>query len=457
MRASVLRAVWVVTAALAAASCGGGSADGDSADAATLDAPTDGIGADASSADAAVDAPPLREASAEAAAPLVTTEVISTSHRYIAGASGMFGGWGPHLGHLVRRTNGQLWFADDSCDDSGPQACTVTNDWRIDYFTLESGTWSRVASQTLPAGIQQNTGSILAGDTLCTYGVDTATSEIVECTLSPATLVSTCADLPLPFPAGTNYVGAAISPAGYKLAWATTVANGGGGSFGWIVDYGGGWNGPRSGPIGGYNDASYIDMAFFGGTRSSQFTMLAELVTGLAPNWSFTAGTGDSDSAGTTPVAFTVLPPAGTDASYSTDDVAIDPTTNDTHLFASTASGAAAYYFRPDGGAFAAPSFVMPMTYRVRLVFLADGRLVLLYGPDAGGLAMRVSPKPAAGVPVDWASLPAIPVALPPAFGMIEAIYTESSIYEQTPPASVNLAVVGSGNEREVLHVGIAM
>jgi hypothetical protein len=415
------------------------------------------MGADAASRDATADATSTGETSAEAAAPVVTTEVISRSHRYIAGSTGMFGGWGPHLGHLVRLTNGQLWFADDSCDDSGPQACTVTNDWRIDYFTLASGTWSRATSQTLPTGIQQNTGSILAGDTICTYGVDTATSEIAECTLSPATLTSSCADLPLPFPPSTNYVGAAISPAGYKLAWATTVANGGGGSFGWIVNYGGGWNGPRSSPIGGYNDASYINAAFFGGARSSHFTMLAELVTGLAPNWTFTAGTGDSDSAGTTPVSFTVLPPAGTDPSYSTDDVAIDPTTNDTHLFASTASGAAAYYFRPDGGSFAAPSFVMPKTFRVRLVFLADGRLVLLYGPDGGGLAMRVSPKPAVGVPIDWASLPAYPIALPAGYDTIEAIYTESSVYEQTLPASVNVAVVGNGNEREVLHVGIAM
>lgn len=41
---------------------------------------------------------------------------ITTEHRFIAGK--MFGGWGPHLGHLARTSAGEPWFVDDTCSQS---------------------------------------------------------------------------------------------------------------------------------------------------------------------------------------------------------------------------------------------------------------------------------------------------------------------------------------------------
>jgi len=185
--------------------------------------------------------------------------------------------------------------------------------------------------------------------------------------------------------------------------------------------------------------------------------MHAELVSGLQPNWTFTAGSGDGDSAGTNPVSFSVLAAANTDPAITTDDVAIDPATNDTHLFARTASGAAAYYFRPNGGAFSSPTFVMASVLRARLIELADGRLVLMYGRNGKGLFYRVAPPRSAGASVQWPALPEVAVPLPAGYANVQAIYTESAIYERTPPTSLNVAIVGDTNEREVLHVAVAL
>ena len=124
---------------------------------------------------------------------------------------------------------------------------------RIDAFRLAATGWERRASVALPAGVQQNTGTIVTGDSFATYGIDTVASRPVECVLVPTTLASSCTTVPVALPARTNYVGAAIAPSGTKLVWATTVADGGGGSFHWMANYGAGWNGPRSGAVGGYN------------------------------------------------------------------------------------------------------------------------------------------------------------------------------------------------------------
>ena len=49
--------------------------------------------------------------------------------------------------------------------------------------------------------------------------------------------------MPFTLVPSSNYLGAAISPLGYRMVWWTGVVDGGGGSFHYVVDYGGGWNG----------------------------------------------------------------------------------------------------------------------------------------------------------------------------------------------------------------------
>ena len=77
------------------------------------------------------------------------------------------------------------------------------------------------------------------------------------------------------------------------------------------------------------------------------------------------------------------------DPLVSTNDVWTDPATGDTHLLARLQSGAAAYYHRPPGGLWSQPLFELPATYRARFLYTGD-RLVLVYGPNSGGIAYRV-------------------------------------------------------------------
>lgn len=393
------------------------------------------------------------DASAPALAPTVTTHVITTTHRAIPGV--MFGGWGPHLGHLVRRPNGELWFVDDACDAKGASVCDVNVNRRLDAFRLTATGWEKRASVALPAGVQQNTGTIVTADGFAMYGIDTVASRPVECTLVPTTLASSCTTVPIALPKSTNYVGAAIAPSGTKMVWATTVAEGGG-SFHWMANYGGGWNGPRSGPVGGYNDASYINVAFYGGARKNEVALHAQLVSGLAPNWSFFGAVGSVDTTTSDPVSFAVLAAAPVaDPIESTNDVLVDETTNDTHVLARTKSGAAAYFFRPDGGAWSAALAVIPASYRARLVHLADGRIVLVRSRNGAGLALRISAPMtrSAGHPIDWPLLPDLPVALPAGYANLYAIYTESASYARTAPPTLDVALVADAHENEVLHV----
>ena len=51
-----------------------------------------------------------------AAEQTLTIKTITNTHRYDPGK--MFGGWGSHLGHLLRAPDGSLWFADDTGNDN---------------------------------------------------------------------------------------------------------------------------------------------------------------------------------------------------------------------------------------------------------------------------------------------------------------------------------------------------
>jgi hypothetical protein len=373
-----------------------------------------------------------------ASAPVVTTQVLHAQHRAIPG--GMFGGWGPHLGHLVRLGSGALWFVDDAC---APGQCAVLVNQRVDYLRLDAGGWKRIDSQALPSGIQQNTGSIAVGERLSSFGIDSAGRRVIECVYQNG--AKSCAAIPIDIGAAANYVGAAVSPGRSRMVWYTNVVDGGGGSFSFLANYGGGWNGPRAGAIGGYNDVSYIHVAFGDDGEPERFRMHGELVAGLAPNWSFTVGDGRGHLNQAAPVTWTTPLQA-----FSTDDIAIDPKTGGSHLLVRTANGSAVYYYRPKNGSFGGPLHVFPATYRARLVFLSDGTLVLARGVSKGGLAIQRAP---AGKAVDWKIVAELRPSLPSGYADLLAIYPESSIYQSAPVDSLELALVGSAREHEVLHL----
>ncbi len=389
-------------------------------------------------------------------------EVITDHHRFIDGQ--MFGGWGPHLGHLVRAnasTGGgtSLWFVDDWCAQPGDPGtvCDVFDDHTLGYFELTDMGWQKQATVSIPGQVQQNTATIAAtgGDLLHSYGVDVANNVLRECSYSPVNGPAGCVALPFTLPASSNYLGAALSPQGHRMVWWTVVVDGGGGSFHYIIDYGGGWNGPRSGGAAGYNDASYINIAFGGTGHSNDFTMHVQFVSGLAPNWGFHGAVGYGDMGTTDPVTWAMaLAPVSLDGIMSTNDIWTDPDSNDTHVVARSEAGAAVYYHRPSGGNWSAPLFTLPATYRARFIFSGD-RLVLVYGPKSGDLAYRVAAKSdrPAGSPITWASLTETLVALPSSFGGVMAIYPESPAYQNAPAAGLHVALVGATDQNVVLHV----
>jgi hypothetical protein len=372
------------------------------------------------------------------------TAIITSEHRAIPGV--MFGGWGPHLGHLVRVTSGLYW-VDDAC---APGSCDVNRDSRLDYWRIDGTTMTHAASVTLPAGIQQNTGTIASADTISTFGVDVAKGALVECTYAPdKSAPPACTPLALDIGPTANYVGAAIHPTGSRLTWLTNVVDGGGGSFRWYADYGGGWNGPRTGGIGGYNDASYINAGFVDRANPGKFVLFAELVTGKAPNWTFTGGTGEGDLSTTGAVTWAVAPSVAADPTSSTADLFVDPDTKDIHVLARSRSNALVYLHRPAGGAWTAGSVVDPSTIAGRFCFTA-GRLFIAHGTGASGFVIQEVDR-AAGL--DFATHPPAVVPLPAGFENVVGAYPEASTYQTTAVGGVNLALVANGKENVALGV----
>lgn len=402
-------------------------------------------------------APPTDLTPVPVAEPTTVVRVLHQEHRAIPGV--MFGGWGPHLGHLMRRKVNDketLYFVDDAC---APGACNVNVNQRVDYLRLGEAGWEKIDSIPLPATIQQNTASIIAGDVAVSFGVDSGGKRLMECTRHLDTAAKSCSPVSSAIGALANYVGAAVTPKGHRMAWYTNVKDGGGGSFSFMIDFGGGWNGPRTGPVGGFNDSSYVNIAFGVDGDADRFTMHSELVSGTAPAWSFVGGIGEGSAATDTPVVWsTSLVAPTSDSVISPNDILVDPKTADSHLLARTKKGAAAYYFRPKGGKYQGPLQVFDKATRARLVSLADGTLVLVRTDEqAGGVLLHVVAPSAikAGEPVNWSAGTTIKPTLPADYKKIHAIYTESDSYSLAPRNSIELAIVGQVREHEVLHVSV--
>lgn len=448
------RAVVSVLASLLASGCG---APDPTRDAGT-DAPTD---QDASSLDTGIDAtvsdafsiadtaPP--DAYEDDAGPMpirVTVERVTDQHRVVPGA--MFGGWGPHLGHLVR-AGGELYWVDDLCDPTVSGDCDVNVNRRVGVFRRDLMGWTPIATIPL-TNIQQNTGTVATEDALHTYGVDVAVGRVTECITEIASASSTCSHIPISTGPSANYVGAAISPAGDRLAWWTNVVDGGGGTFSYVVDYGGGWNGPRTGPIAGYNDFAYAHAAFVEG--EPRFTFFGQVVSGLAPAWTFSTLVGEADLSTTAAATFTsaLAAPPG-DAIASTNDLFVDRRTNDAHLLARATSGAAVYYHRPasgpSAGVWSAPRVLAPASLRARFLESAEW-IVIVSGPDTGGMNVRRFDRRdvIAGEPLDFSRV--IEEELPVPFHRFVGVYPEADVTQDAPVGGLHFCAVGADAENIV-------
>jgi hypothetical protein len=377
--------------------------------------------------------------------------IITDQHRFIDGK--MFGGWGPHLGHLVRTANKDAWFVDDICMQSaGASACDVEKNHTLGFFRLRGDSWSEALRVSLPPTVQQNTATVVhpGGAKLLTFGINIATSRLVQCTMTISANQSTCETLPFPLDAASNYVGAAVTPNGAVVVWWTNVVDGGGGGFHYLVDYGGGWNGPRSGGAGSYNDAAYTHVAFGFGKDPNAMTWHAQVVSGLSPNWVSTGLTGESNLAQTTPVVFAnSLSPHQGDTMASTNDLLTDPVTGDVLLVARSSKGQAVFYEKRQSG-WSAATFALP-SYRVRFLRF-NKSIAIVYSVKVDEVALRIAPDDLPR-PIAWASLPEYKIALPSGFGAIFAIYPEAPMYQNVPSDRMHFALVGSTRQNQAVSV----
>jgi hypothetical protein len=422
------------------------------ADSVVIEPARDATASAVTSVDGASDT--LDAARPDSVPPRFENRIVHLAHRAIPNV--MFGGWGPHLGHLLQRrtpSGSETWFIDDACEVG---TCDVLRNRRLDYFKLGSAGFQKVTTLELPAGVQQNTASLVLGDDAYSYGVDVASGRLVECKQNLVSGPGICTGIQSSLESGSNYVGAAVSPKGYRLAWLTHVVDGGGGAFSYFVNYSSGWNGPRRGGIGGYNDVSYINVAFGRNGSADEFTMHGQLVSGLAPNWSFFGATGAGNLANAAPVTWANdLASPSADPVESTNDIAIDPVTSDEHVIARTRSGAAAYYFRARGQSIGPAVRSFSKSYRARLLFLADGTLALVRSDGGRGLVVQLAKvgDRTVGKPVDWSALPELRPALPAGYEDLYAIYPAASVYQRFAPEVLEVALVGSVRQHEVLHV----
>ncbi len=421
-----------------------GAEDASSLDAASTDAPAiDGASEpDAASRDAG------RDAYVTDAGPMplrVTVDLITDQHRFVPGA--MFGGWGPHLGHLVR-ARGELHWVDDLCDPRAAGDCDVNVNRRVGVHRRAPTGWEVIATIPL-SGVQQNTGTVATDTALHTYGIDVVSGRVIECRFVLASETSACAPIPIPIGPSANYVGAARARDGSRVAWWTNVVDGGGGSFSYVVDYGGGWNGPRSGPIAGYNDFAYAHAGFFEGDPRVLF--FGQVVSGLAPAWAFSTLVGEASLATADAVSFTnALAAPAADAVASTNDLFVEPATNDVHLLARTTSGAVAYYHRPFDGPWSAPRVLDTASYRARFLVSEDW-LAIASGPNAGGLRVRrfarEDVRRGGALALERAIDEEVP--LPPSFGAVLGLYPEADVTQAEPSRALVFGAVGSGAENE--------
>ncbi len=193
-------------------------------------------------------------------APVVTTALVTDQNRH---HPEMTGGWGPQLRGVMRTADGVPWFVADA----GP---SVDVNSAILYFRGDGDGWAQVGSQNHLPDVQQNAASVMDGAVIRSFAIDIVGHHMEHCEFAIEDVTPLgCAFVDIggtyTTPASANYVGAARGPDPVQLVWFTVVGGAGGpGQFIYTYDYGGGFNGPISTVLAGYNDLSYVFASFRG-------------------------------------------------------------------------------------------------------------------------------------------------------------------------------------------------
>jgi len=358
----------------------------------------------------------------------------------------MHGGWGPHLRGLMRASDDALWFTADKGED-------VLHNREILYFRRGAGEaeWTAMGGQLHADVIQQNVASVLVGDTILSYGVNVSAHLLEECYLivgDPAMRACNTVHIsgqPYMTPDNSNYIGAAVLGAGWRIVWWTVVgSNGGPGAFYYIYNYGGGWNGPVVTDLAPYNDIGYVHAM---STVDARLMLAGQTFTGKYPDGTYNAVVAEVTPGD--PIAFVALASGAPDlAAQTAADLWLDRASGAVHVLAATDDGAVRYYQRPGDAAWAdhtAPLHVFPDSYRARFMRSGDGPLHVVRGSGSGsGVEVLRAATSAVDVAVDWAAAEHFAVA-PPKDGFLapSALYVESPTYQEAPVGGLNFAMCG--------------
>jgi hypothetical protein len=387
-----------------------------------------------------------------------TSSIITTNNRVYHSGGQMIGSWAPHLRGIMRNFNHDLFFVSDR----GP---SVWSNTAIDYYKkTSSGSWSLIGSQAHLPGIQQNTASLMIGNRfIFSYGIDTSpTRYIEECyfdTVNPA--YKTCNVIYIsgaPFSAApnSNYIGAAVDTDGVtRIVWWTTVgANGGGGQWHYIYNFGGGWNGPVTSNLSGYNDFAYV----YGTLKNSRFIGVGQLFLGTYPTGTYQASMANFRLG--EPLGLHLLFPK-TSLEYAQgkrvwtgSDVLIEPS-GAVHVMAATGNSTSldnniAYYYLPHSNlppSLTATGYIQDAA-KPRFTFNRDYFSIVVPKTTYGGTMIDVYQKAiytAWGMPFDISSESkrALGISHDPNFGRTDAVFVESPQYQTLVPTGLQIGVMG--------------
>ena len=360
--------------------------------------------------------------------PPVVYSLVTSTHRHDPGK--MWSGWGNHLGHLVRAPDGSLFYVDDTGNDVNVNA-------GLAYYHFVGGKWTQVGTAAFYGLIQQNTGSVLAKNGIVyTYGVDVADGQIEECAFDTTALSAACNLTGVLAGDSANYIGAAVSPSGYRVVWWTTTN----GTFRYAYELGGGWNGPVVSSIAGYGDFSYVTASF---SDDTHIHISGEGVTGDAPNWSYD-GLYSDVVLGMPITGWTTLP--GTDMSGPVEDTSATwvDASGAVHMIGRTTSGEV-YVHRSPAGELSASHFV-PGVSGGRLIASADGNVYYVTGDVDGGIRLQSFPTSRIAGPIPWDDQPIRAIPGPPGLGRL-ILFPEIPQYQNAPVPGASVVANDYTNE----------
>lgn len=352
---------------------------------------------------------------------------ISSIHRYSTGT--MSGGWGAHLGHLLRSSTNVLWFVDDGGND--PHINTG-----LTYFRFVNGIWTGTAVATFPGIVQQNTGSLMSGPMIYTYGLDVQNKNIVECYMDTSDASFTthaCNSLPFDTGADSNYIGATISKSGSRVVWWTNTS----GVFSYIYNFGGGWNGPVSSPLGGYAGFSYVYARLADDNSQIDFLGAAARARGGASVGYDVLYA--STNLGTPPTNWLTLQSGGLGMETWRDP------RGGIHMFV---YGAATpqYFYKPLGGSLTAQASLPDSGVVGARIVQSETEAYLVQSFANGNVSYRAIKLSDINGAVAWSALPSRQVQIPSGLGVI-TVFPESFMYQTTQPRDLTISINGSAQE----------